>query len=229
MNHGKCIFCGVQTTGREMEVGGAKLSFPAPEVCIAQSCIDKATIIDRENRMRDLIPKLLGEVPQAIRETDLAMLPSDKARSIADQWIPNPKGKHLFVCGGVRSGKTRSAFLVARRLSILSESPIKWVDSFRLEEAFTGYGAGNADLTRLRTSRLILLDDLGKEKLTDKVASGIFKIIDHRTSHGLTTIITSNFTPTALADRFADETLGGAIRGRLIDFFDRYLLEKVNP
>jgi DNA replication protein DnaC len=119
--------------------------------------------------------------------------------------------------------------LVARRLSILSESPIKWVDSFRLEEAFTGYGAGNADLTRLRTSRLILLDDLGKEKLTDKVASGIFKIIDHRTSHGLTTIITSNFTPTALADRFADETLGGAIRGRLIDFFDRYLLEKVNP
>lgn len=223
---GKCIFCLRETRGAELEVGGSIMYLNAPEICIAPDCQRKGEELYQREKLNALMPKLLAEVPEVIRETSLDQLPSDKARSIAQSWIPNSKGKHLFICGGVRSGKTRSGFMVAKRLASGYEKPITWIDSYRLEEAFTGYGAGNADLSRIRSNRLILLDDLGKEKLTEKVASGIFKIIDHRTAHALTTIITSNFTPTALADRFNDETLGGAIRGRLIDFFDRYLLEK---
>ena len=226
MNTSNCIFCGKQTKGAQLEVAGSIINLSPAEVCSDPICIRKNDEEYRQNQIREAMPKLIGEVPEAIRETDLTLLPSEKAKQIAESWIPNSKGKSLFVCGGVRSGKTRSAFMATKRIAIAKMTPILWVDSYRLEEAFTGYGAGNADLGKIRSARLVFMDDLGKEKMTEKVASGIFKILDHRTAHGMTTIVTSNFTPTALSDRFNDETLGGAIRGRLIDFFDRYLLEK---
>jgi len=221
---GSCIFCGASTQGIDLSIAGKIISLPPAECCGSQDCISRRDQEESKKRADEMLQHLISQVPPIIRETHLPGLPSDKARSLSS-WMPTDEKRHLFICGGVRSGKTRSMFLAASGIARATSHPITWVDSFRLEEAFTGFGAGNADLSRIRTARLLALDDLGKERLSEKIATGIFKILDYRTSYALTTLITSNFTPSALSDRFHDETLGTAIRGRINDFFDRYLLE----
>lgn len=225
---GSCLFCGARTIARELIIAKQKIILPPAECCGSDSCIAERDAMEKKKMTDQNFQSLIHEVPLIIRETYLQALPSDKARSISS-WMPTPEKRHLFICGGARSGKTRSMFLAGAGIARERNLPITWVDSYRLEEAFTGFGAGNADLSRIRSARLLLLDDLGKERLSEKIATGIFKILDYRTNHALTTLISSNFTPSALSDRFSDETLGTAIRGRIIDFFDRFLLEPPKP
>lgn len=96
---GKCIFCLRETRGAELEVGGSIMYLNAPEICIAPDCQRKGEELYQREKLNALMPKLLAEVPEVIRETSSINSPSDKARSIAQSWIPNSKGKHLFICG----------------------------------------------------------------------------------------------------------------------------------
>jgi DNA replication protein DnaC len=74
-------------------------------------------------------------------------------------------------------------------------------------------------LARAMKADLLMLDDLGKGRLTPAVAEGFYKIIDHRHVHDLVTIWTANSKPIDIAamlpqDMQAD--MGGALAGRLI-------------
>jgi DNA replication protein DnaC len=70
---------------------------------------------------------------------------------------------------------------------------------------------------------LLFLDDMGKEKMTDRMASCLFALIDQRTMHKRPTIITTNLTGDTLMERFHDKETGAAFVARLkdSDLFER--------
>jgi DNA replication protein DnaC len=69
---------------------------------------------------------------------------------------------------------------------------------------------------------LLVIDDLGKERLTQRMESDLFAIIDERTSNKRSTIITTNYNGSGLSDRFSNGETGSAIIRRLKDYFRIY-------
>ena len=66
---------------------------------------------------------------------------------------------------------------------------------------------------------LLVLDDLGKEKMTQRLETVLFAIIDERTANNKVTIITTNYTSQGLQDRFSNAETGPAFIRRLKDYF----------
>jgi DNA replication protein DnaC len=75
-------------------------------------------------------------------------------------------------------------------------------------------------LDTLINCSVLVLDDLGKERLTARMETDLFAVIDERTSGMRTTIITTNYTGETLLDRFTNKETGVAIIRRMRDYFD---------
>ena len=78
----------------------------------------------------------------------------------------------------------------------------------------------SAALDDVCESEFLVLDDLGKERLTSRMATDLFSVIDHRTERDLPTLVTTNFSGKAFIDRFLpqDKETGLAIARRLRDY-----------
>jgi DNA replication protein DnaC len=72
-------------------------------------------------------------------------------------------------------------------------------------------------MLKMTSVPVLFLDDLGKEKMTDRMASVLFALIDQRTQKKLPTIITTNLTGDTLLERFHDKEIGAAFVARLKD------------
>ena len=82
-----------------------------------------------------------------------------------------------------------------------------------------GDSAEDADefLDKARNKEILFLDDVGKEKFTERVASQFYDLIEHRTANMLTTVWTTNMSPSELKERLGDDKGGPTIR-RLKEF-----------
>ena len=69
-------------------------------------------------------------------------------------------------------------------------------------------------MEKLIFQKLLLLDDLGKERTTPTAESAIFEII-REMDNLLPTIFTTNFSPTTLSARFGQKETGEAICRRI--------------
>lgn len=67
----------------------------------------------------------------------------------------------------------------------------------------------------------LILDDFGKERLTSRMASDLFAVIDERSTARRPTIISTNFNGSALLERFEnrDKETGIALIRRLKDYY----------
>jgi len=65
---------------------------------------------------------------------------------------------------------------------------------------------------------LLAFDDLGKERLTARMESDLFGIIDERTQNLKTTIITTNYNGQSLLERFGNQETGQAFIRRIREF-----------
>ena len=91
----------------------------------------------------------------------------------------------------------------------------------KIEEGFSNQNHGEV-IERLVDCSLLVIDDLGKERLTQRMESDLFAIIDERTSNKRSTIITTNYNGSGLSDRFSNGETGSAIIRRLKDYFRIY-------
>jgi hypothetical protein len=139
-----------------------------------------------------------------------------------------PSGKGLLIHGSTRKGKTRTAWYIANRLwnSNNFKNKYLFLTMFELEARIaSSWGNSSWDKTMFQMTNvpLLFLDDLGKEKMTDRMASCLFALIDQRTMHQRPTIITTNLTGDTLLERFHDKETGTAFVARLKDpdLFDR--------
>jgi DNA replication protein DnaC len=90
-----------------------------------------------------------------------------------------------------------------------------------IEKGFANQNHGDV-LERLSSCSLLVIDDLGKERLTARMESDLFAIIDERTSNKRPTIITTNYNGSGLSDRFSNGETGSAIIRRIKDYFKIY-------
>ncbi len=169
-------------------------------------------------------PKPETPMPELFADTDPRRL--GELQMVAEHYLPCGKG--LLIHGTTRKGKTRTAWYIANRL--WKENKFKYrylfLTMFELEARIAAsWGNSTWDKTMLHMTNvpLLFLDDMGKEKMTDRMASCLFALIDQRTMHKRPTIITTNLTGETLLERFHDKETGAAFVARLkdSDLFER--------
>ena len=113
----------------------------------------------------------------------------------------------LILMGSVGTGKTHLAASIAHK-AIESGIVTKFgniTDIFQsLRDAFT---TDEDILSEIKSVPLLVLDDLGKENLTEWVKETIYSIINYRYEHMLPTVITTNLTMGELQERLGDATI----------------------
>lgn len=197
--------------------------------CLA--CASKDALADAEANGWDLTKVYHHSCPKVFMRTDLSKL-SPKTTSVAN-WEPNKDKTGLLLHGPTGTGKSRMAWWIVNRMwtdhvlgRVKRDKPFGIVTHTMrsLGDAITSSygdnGMGHDALMKgLVGCGLLMLDDLGKERMTPRVAADLFAIIDERASHERPTIITTNFNGQGLAARFDDAEMGAAVVRRLRDFY----------
>lgn len=108
----------------------------------------------------------------------------------------------LVIDGKVGRGKTYSACAIL--LNFVGKFPVHFVRSKELIEAsYPGNENGQNLLGVCKKSRLLVIDDFGKEKPTDHALGEIWKLLDHRISWLKPTIITTQYGKREMIERLA--------------------------
>lgn len=118
--------------------------------------------------------------------------------------------KGIYLHGPVGCGKTHILYAIRNKLEEKHTPFIFWNTARLLYEIRNEYRDSNfsydtmGDL--LKSPDILLLDDIGAEKLTDWVIETFYLLINQRYENMLPTIFTSNFQIKDLAERIGDRS-----------------------
>ena len=134
------------------------------------------------------------------------------------------EGKNLYLWGkGTGCGKTSWACKimgyyfrkVAFESGLENEGLYIYLPTF-LEDLRNSYSMPDEDLSEvldmIKACKLLIIDDIGAEKVTEWVRERLVSIINTRVSNGLSTIYTSNLSPDELLEQF-EERIASRVLG----------------
>lgn len=144
---------------------------------------------------------------------------ADKLNTIL-AWKMGPIG--LTVKGTTRKGKTRSMWLLVKRLIVEDGLRVTALTASQFASASASAAMendhGQWKDSMLHDADVLFLDDLGKEKLTERVEADLFDVIETRTSNQKPILITTNYDgQTLIATKFSADR-GPAIVSRIREF-----------
>lgn len=167
------------------------------------------------------------DTPAIFRETEMDRLPSDSIRNGVLEIMSEEKGhrESVLLHGTTGTGKTRAAWLLANNFFYASYprtpefmTPRK-LDSWLVGSFSDSVKAHEKYVQRMCDTSLLVLDDLGKERLTPRVETDLFAIIDERITRKMPTIITTNYNGASLLERFPNKETGIALIRRFREHF----------
>lgn len=128
-------------------------------------------------------------------------------------WRP-ANGKGLAIYGQEGSGKSLSLWALARELEREERAPVV-ISGVELGRVLAKAARDIESVEWLAKCRVLMIDDLGKEKATAAVGALLWELLDARYQHNRPVILTTRFAGEALRDRFNEPYLGDDIRRRL--------------
>ncbi|MEO6846766.1 MAG: ATP-binding protein [Chthoniobacterales bacterium] len=199
------------------------------EILSLTSCLDchEARCHEYENQNRALKSHHRVELwnricPPQYRSTDVLLLPATY-RDVIAEWTPETSSGIGFV-GSAGIGKTRAAFLLLKK-SFDTGVPCQYINAVIFNELVVQMFSDSKErrhraldtLHAIRTSRVLLFDDLGKGKLTERAETELYSLLEHRTSRQLPTHWTANSNGEELLSRMSPDR-GEPILRRLAEF-----------
>ena len=166
-------------------------------------------------------------MPDVFKDTDCTRLHQKIQDALG--WKPESDINGLLFHGTTGVGKTRGIWEIVRRAWEAEAKKDKQLDFHFLtmrklegliEKSFDERNHAKM-IDGLIECKFLVLDDFGKERLTSRMASDLFSIIDERTTARRATVISTNFNGTALLERFEnrDKETGVAMIRRFKDYF----------
>lgn len=147
-------------------------------------------------------------VPKRFRGARLDQVPASVRERLAG---PLQDGEGFMIHGSVGTGKTYiAAALVYDLLRTVPHNRIMFATMPDvLDRIRATYNGGERDdvLQRALSVPVLVLDDLGTEKVTDWVREKVYQIINRRYNEQLTTICTTNLAPSGLARHIGERTV----------------------
>lgn len=214
----QCARCG-NSFERIKEFGAlAKYQTLCPACADADHKAETATLVDEGIQLRARKgDEIFKEIcPPLYQDTDPRRIKSQNLQKVLG-WKYGPKG--IVVLGESGKGKTRAMYLLIRRL--LNEGKtVRVFDSvdFEMECSDRFYhGTGKAWVKALTDYDVILFDDLGKFRLTDRVESVLFGLWEKRIAFLKPILATTNDTGETLEDRMS-ENRGAPFVRRIKEF-----------
>lgn len=216
-----CENCGDSIAYEPIIIGG-KVVF-APTHC--DLCIEKQAEKqnqDADSKRKELARnRFLDEIATSYRNTDLNRIPPVLQKAVSE-WQFSHRGLGLIGTSG--SCKTRAAVLILQRMAEEGKSVMfltatsmaqAAIDQFHNDQKRKDEASNLLD--RALSTSVLLLDDLGKNRMTDRSEETLYEILEHRTSWEQPTIWTSNSGARDLHERFSKDRADAILR-RLIEF-----------
>jgi len=166
-------------------------------------------------------------MPALFRDTEVSRLHPSIQKAV--EWKPEGDKSGLLLHGTTGIGKTRAIWEIIRK---------QWVESAKRDrqlayqfltmrkiEGMIEKGFDDRQHARMLEGLIelpfLIIDDFGKERLTQRMASDLFAIIDERSTAKRPTIISTNYNGTTLLERFdsRDVETGKAMIRRLKDYY----------
>jgi DNA replication protein DnaC len=241
--------CPFKGQGRQLEALGQTI------IGYCDGCVALTTAWDRERDLWDRIDRHLAaaRVPDRLRPLGLASFPSDERGAAAVRtcrvWLAGWSAgsrSNLILWGNVGTGKSGLAWgltqeVVKLRCARLDPDAEEWVGGICAFEnwrelladmrAAISVGARGRlpALARARAAGVLVLDDLGAERVTDFAREELAGLVEARHGARRPTVVTSNYLPSVLASRLGheDEVVGRRILSRLTE--DSMVVEVRGP
>jgi len=152
--------------------------------------------IDRMMRLSKLSPAYLNAKLEDLKDSGALQ---KTCKLYLDNWEKiKPLGLGYYFWGNVGAGKTYTAAILANELMkrhFVEVLFLKMPEAVaRIKKTF-GSDKKNPDkdlFDKMREVEMLILDDLGIEKVSDWLADEIYQVVEHRYSNNLPMIITSN-------------------------------------
>jgi DNA replication protein DnaC len=174
----------------------------------------------KERKLKELAQKRqwrLAEVekitPPLFQKTEQAQLPQSQLKQAkAWAWNKDDQKLNLLLYGATGAGKTRTAWIAMQLRYVKVGIMPYWLGA----ETFARRVISESNLMREAIKApIMLLDDLGMERSTPTAESSIYELIRTRMDYMKPTIITTNYSPDQLIEKFTHKQTGKAIARRL--------------
>jgi len=192
---------------------------------LCSACEEKWTQQQNEKAESERIERLKNRFhevcPPLYRETDLGRIHGDFAE-VAKKWQYGHTG--ILFEGPPGTGKTRAAWHILKRMTYAGKS-VYGLTSTQFAKFAADQWHSNAEdkgaaveaMERCRRTSLLLIDDLGKQKMTERGETELYDVLEHRTTNLKPTIITTNATSVQLAKMLSEDRRQPILR-RIADF-----------
>jgi DNA replication protein DnaC len=224
MKTANCITCSKPFEYKPAIFGGREYCTPTCcDKCIEEHARTQERI-DRQKQADEVRHKWERICPPIYRDTDVNRL-TPEMRRYAETWT-SQGGRGLAFVGATGKCKTRVCYMILARYhydgravhAITATKLAELVQNkFSLDNETRGESAQKLKL--IERVPLLLLDDVGQEKITERTGSEFFSLIERRTSWKRPTLWTSNLDAGTLKQALGADRGQPTIR-RLREFSD---------
>ncbi len=150
------------------------------------------------------------QIPRAFHDVSMKAVKEKNERigNFLCEWLRSGWQSSLFLSGSCGSGKTYTSFALLR--AFCECVPGLWVIYIRSHEldaellqAIEERQEGTA-LSKYRQVPLLFIDDLGTQRLNERIVRQYYNFIDHRMNDLMPTVFTSNIPMESLEDKLGE-------------------------